>query len=285
MCRLLAYLGQPIFIHTLLYKPMNSLVKQSIHALESTIHVNGDGFGLSWYRADQTDPALYKADTPAWNDPNLQHLANKISTHCLLAHVRAASHGHVMLPNCHPFSWKNLSMMHNGTIHGFQFIKRTLQNALSDETFHWIEGNTDTEHFYALFIDQLNTQPPPHTTQHIADSLIRTIKQVQEWLSQKAPSNYMTLNLVVSDGYRMVAIRYISSDEQPAKSLHYAYGRSCEHSDGQLHIHPLDNSQNHMMLVSSEKLSNKQEDWQKVPRNHALTYEPGYPPSFISIPE
>ena len=47
MCRFIAYIGKPIFADELLLKPKNSLMKQSYHALEAEMTVNGDGLALA----------------------------------------------------------------------------------------------------------------------------------------------------------------------------------------------------------------------------------------------
>ena len=61
MCRFVAYLGSPIRIDEVIIKPSNSLIQQSYHALESTMTVNGDGFGLGWYDKEiQKDPRPVK---------------------------------------------------------------------------------------------------------------------------------------------------------------------------------------------------------------------------------
>lgn len=55
MCRLLAYLGSPIFLEYLLYKPEHSLIAQSYQPREMISGaVNADGFGVGWYH-DQKD--------------------------------------------------------------------------------------------------------------------------------------------------------------------------------------------------------------------------------------
>ena len=46
MCRWLAYQGRPIPIDTLLFKPVNSLIHQSLSAQRGHVPTNGDGFGL-----------------------------------------------------------------------------------------------------------------------------------------------------------------------------------------------------------------------------------------------
>ena len=125
MCRFLAYLGKPIFADALLLKPKNSLMKQSHHAQESDMTVNGDGFGIGWYNhARRIEPALFRSIRPAWNDENLSYNASMIRTNCLLAHIRAATQGGVSIHNSHPFQYKEFLMMQNGGIKDFGKIKR-----------------------------------------------------------------------------------------------------------------------------------------------------------------
>ena len=49
MCRLVAYLGHEVLLEDVLVKTINSIVMQSLHARESNMPTNGDGFGLGWY--------------------------------------------------------------------------------------------------------------------------------------------------------------------------------------------------------------------------------------------
>ena len=48
MCRWLAYAGPPLPLDELLFKPENSLIRQSLAATRGTVPTNGDGFGLGW---------------------------------------------------------------------------------------------------------------------------------------------------------------------------------------------------------------------------------------------
>jgi glutamine amidotransferase len=45
-----------------------------------------------------------------------------------------------------------LMWMHNGGIAEFDKIKRKLQNCLSEELFLFVQGNTDSEWAFALFL-------------------------------------------------------------------------------------------------------------------------------------
>src|SRR5438876_12361096 len=104
MCRLVAYLGKEVLLEDVLVKPVNSIVMQSLHARESTIPTNGDGFGVGWYASHiSPEPALFTSVFPAWNDRNLLNLTAKIKSSCFFAHVRAAGAGGVTNYNCHPF--------------------------------------------------------------------------------------------------------------------------------------------------------------------------------------
>jgi predicted glutamine amidotransferase len=46
MCRFIAYHGEPILMEDLITSPSHSLIRQSIHAMESRSETNGDGFGI-----------------------------------------------------------------------------------------------------------------------------------------------------------------------------------------------------------------------------------------------
>jgi glutamine amidotransferase len=68
-----------------LVKPENSIVMQSLHARESQMPTNGDGFGVGWYVPEISKmPALFTSISPAWNDNNLLHLTAKIKSPCFL---------------------------------------------------------------------------------------------------------------------------------------------------------------------------------------------------------
>ena len=49
MCRYAAYLGPPLVLSQLIYKPPNSLVHQAKEAMQSSTRINADGFGVAWY--------------------------------------------------------------------------------------------------------------------------------------------------------------------------------------------------------------------------------------------
>jgi predicted glutamine amidotransferase len=133
-------------------EPEHAMLQLAIKAQCCSTPVNADGFGICWYIPEVHVPGVFKDITPAWNNPNLKQISRAIKSPCFFAHVRAASAGGVNYPNCHPFTFKNLSFMHNGTVPYFKQIKRSMLTHVSERAFHLIQGTTDSEMMFAMFV-------------------------------------------------------------------------------------------------------------------------------------
>lgn len=275
MCRFLAYMGEPIILNDLLYKPKNSLICQSYNAKELEEPLNGDGFGIGWYVHEVGDvPAVFVSTQPAWSNRNLRSIAPCIRTSCLIAHVRAASVGEVTEANCHPFQYNRLLMMHNGGIENFHKIKRTLRSRLSDTMYTWIKGQTDSEHIYALFLDKIlpfEQQLDVHLIANALEETLREIVQIKELHGLTEPSYF---NLCVTDGKSIVATRYVTHQDHDALTLYHSKGGKYEcQDDGHCRmVH--DGNDTDAVLIVSEKLTDADSDWQEVPRNHFVMVTP-----------
>ncbi len=268
MCRFAAYLGSEIFISSLVTEPSHSIIHQSYHAKERIEPLNGDGFGIGWYAPQFcSTPALFKEVSPAWSNQNLKDIARVTKSSCIFAHVRAATiGGQSTRANCHPFSWKKYLFMHNGTVFGFEKIRRLLRRGLSDEAYNLIKGNTDTEHIFALFIDLIKPLKSP-TAEQLANALMGAIRKIETLKDQVGLETPSSLNLVISDGQSMVATRYVSSGEG-ANSLYILTGSQLSCEDGQCSMDEGSNA----VLVVSEPLSNSPR-WQKIGNNHLITVD------------
>lgn len=270
MCRFLAYLGTSIVIDALLFQPKNSLVHQSFHAQEIKEPLNGDGFGMGWYVPSISEtPAVYTSPMPAWSDRNLRHLAPKVSSPCIFSHVRASSMGSVSQLNCQPFQYENYLFMHNGEIRGFSQIKRNLRRNLSDEIYEWIEGETDSEHFFALFLNRLLKKNKTSGVRFLSDTLIETIDELEVLKMKHGVQQASSLNIVMTDGSCLVGIRYISKGyETMPPTLYYSSGKLCTCDNGISHMES--SSCDKAVLVVSEKLTDYQDEWNEVPPNHLI---------------
>lgn len=281
MCRLVAYIGYDILLADVLVKPEDSLVKQSLRAKESSVPTNGDGFGVGWYMPQiSVNPSLFLSVSPAWNDENLLHLTAKIKSSLFFAHVRAASIGGVNNYNCHPFIHKNWMFMHNGSINDFLAIKRPLRNLLDNDLYNWIRGETDSEHFFALFL-QLSKGKDMTNLSIVADVLQTTFDTVAQLLKKFGKPGASYYNICLTDGHRILASRYCTEKSIEPESLHYLEGRYFWSKTE--YLKEIKTEPHYCVVVASEMLTDFNSQWRTVPANHLLLIEKDYTIQIRSI--
>jgi predicted glutamine amidotransferase len=261
----------------LLIKPKNSLLQQSYHALESEMTVNGDGFGIGWYNLSRRrEPALFRSIRPAWNDENLSYNASMIESNCLMAHIRAASQGGVSIPNSHPFHYKEYLMMQNGGIKDFLKIKRRLINRLDEDLFQWIQGQTDTQYIFALFLTFLKetkVEETPLTLDQIGSCLSQTFAEIEIMKKEVGLTSASLYNLVLTNGKELIATRYSTKPDEQTRSLHIAGNAECYIcEEGFLRVRN-SKSKDRAVVISSEALSSNKDIWKEVPENHFIMVE------------
>jgi glutamine amidotransferase len=277
MCRFIAYLGRPIIVDELLLKPKNSLVHQSYGAEEMSQTLNGDGFGLGWYvHGISQKPGLFRSISPAWNNNNLIYNAPLIQTDCLFAHVRAASEGAISEANSHPFHYEQFLMMHNGVVPYFPKIKRRLLSLLNDELFLWVKGQTDSEHVFALLMQHfvnLRGSASSISTQQIKQGFQQTIDVIQNLKRDAGIAHEVsTFNMMITDGHRVFGTRFSSDPERETRTLYYSSGSKFECENGKSTM-VQDDSGKQAVLIVSEKLNRRDEDWTPIPHNHFISVE------------
>jgi glutamine amidotransferase len=250
MCRLLGYLGLPISLDHLLYKPEHSLIVQSYQPQEMTAGLlNADGFGVGWFHPQKADlPYIYKNILPIWSDINLPHLSRYLESHCILAYVRSATPPlAVDFSNCQPFTQQKLLFIHNGFIHNFRStLYRSIRDHLNDPAYQLITGSTDSEHIFALIVNELLNFPDLP----LEIAVRRTLIFLRE-LAKTYPV-YFSANLILSDGQQLVATRY--ANRHPTPSLYWL-------RDAPLYANSV--------LIASEPLFVG--DWQSIPEQNMIT--------------
>jgi len=270
MCRFVLYLGPPVTLSSLITEPEHSIINQSYQSREREEPLNGDGFGVVWYMPDiSPQAALFRSITPAWSNQNLRHLARMTRSSCVLAHVRAATPGlPVTETNTHPFVWQSYAFMHNGVVAGFAGIKRALLDRLGEEAYRMIEGTTDSEHVFALFLEALLRHPQDEPERRMADALSGAVRDVLALCEEAGVLDPCYLNLAVSDGRRAVVCRYTNGREESAASLHLHTGKIYVCRDGVCAmVEP--GAGGHAVIVASEPLS-ADPGWSVVPPNHVV---------------
>lgn len=295
MCRFTLYLGPPVRLSTLLIEPRHSLILQSYRSEERAEPLNGDGFGVGWYAPRLShEPAVFHAITPAWNNRNLASIAQAVASPCILAHVRAATMGmEVNLANCHPFQYGSYLLMHNGSIGGFSKVRRHLLDELTDEAFSVVRGSTDTEHLFAVFVDEIirngcpvdprhgNGTPPlpdedrPDAARELAERLSGALARVLSLVREFADGAPSFLNVAVADGHHAAISRFTDSPDERPESLHFLPGELYEPT-GRRFPQRRAGDEGDAMVVSSERLTDDPA-WKDVPVNSIVVLDRYHP--------
>jgi len=255
MCRWLAYSGDPIPLAELILKPSHSLLDQSKEARLMHSTTNGDGFGVGWYGFGET-PGRYRSILPAWNDPNLNDLAEHVRSRLFMAHVRAATMTAVQQTNCHPFRHGRWLFLHNGVIREFEKFRRELMLAVDPRYFNYITGTTDSEVLLYLAMTHGMQQDP-------LGALAKMAWMVEQAGRAQGIENPLTMTIGLSDGDTLYAVRYASGGEQ--LSLYYNRDASALAD-----IDPkVMRASGNAMIVVSEPLTALSEKWALIPESNA----------------
>src|SRR5918996_5014561 len=152
MCRVLAYLGQPVSLAHVLFESDSSLVRQSYSPRMMATFLNLAGFGMvAWdpHSVNADDPFTYRVSTLPAFDRNLRNLAAKLAPTCLIAHVRGVTYGEheiITETNLHPFRFHGarVALAHNGHLREFARMRYDLVRHIRPELAQSIAGTTDS---------------------------------------------------------------------------------------------------------------------------------------------
>ena len=255
MCRWMAYSGAPILVEELVFRPVHSIIDQSLHAQVEGVTTNGDGFGIGWYGDDLSKPAVLKSVHPAWNDQDLREVAGQVRTPLMFAHVRASSGTPVQRSNCHPFRHGRWLWMHNGSLAMFREIKRDLQMAVDPSLYADIEGSTDSETLFFLALTFGLAEDPP-------TAVARAVGFVEDVGHRHGVEYPVHMTAAASDGESIWAFRY--SSERATSSLYYSTDVS---QVRQLHpdLEVLNELGDDTRFIVSEPLRDLPGAWNEVP--------------------
>jgi glutamine amidotransferase len=165
--------------------------------------------------------------------------------------------------------------MHNGGIGGWKYVKRRLAASLRDEWFIFVQGGTDSEWAFALFLDSLskmgfNPSKPPspggfgHTV--LRKAILETIKRINDFIKEipeecREEDCRSLLNFAVTDGSSVVCTRYVSSRTDEAASLFWSSGtnwrETCEEGQSKKGDYKMERRDKgaDIVLVASEPLT------------------------------
>jgi glutamine amidotransferase len=291
MCRVLAYLGEPLPVRSLLFDPDNGLVAQSYSPRMMNTFLNLAGFGMqAWDPAslDPAEPFSYRTTTLPSFDRNLRFLAAKVAPTCLVAHVRGVTYSDeavVADTNLHPFRFPGVHVVlaHNGHLRQFPRMRYSLVEHVRPELAQRIEGTTDSEWIYALILSQLDDPYGLPETRELADATARALRILRTVRAAHGIDTSSPVNLCLSTGRAVVATRfsfdygwYPPEDEMletdlPFVSLWYALGGEYEQRDGDWQMTVADAPRS--VIIASEPLTTEHSSWLEVPEYSMLTAE------------
>jgi len=338
MCRLFAYVGrEAALLEDVLIVPKHAITKQ-IHdhflpgLVETSLRAepqedrlqakkeadlrnklfNIDGFGVAYYTNTAQEyneaigwamPTLYKTVAPALTDPTFGYLCGNTDSLCVFAHVRATSSSAVVEVNNHPFAFGRHIFAHNGEISNIKIIRRRLAEEVAQKYYNQIEGTTDSEHMAALYMTNLGDQDKAYTVQEMKTALLKTVKTVhalQDELVAGKDKEASSLNLAVSDGKKLVALRWRNSATEQPPSLYISTtagvalnrkypGTSNDTAEPHEAVHPkgakdLNRTQNTSeqlpqhghaahVIVASEPTTFNKNQWRLIEKNHVVTVD------------
>jgi glutamine amidotransferase len=291
VCRVLAYLGEPLPARSLLYDPDNSLVRQSYSPRMMITYLNLAGFGMQAWDPSSLlpeHPFTYRVTTLPSFDRNLRSLSSKLAPTCLVAHVRGVTYSDEAIvadTNLHPFRFPGAGVVlaHNGHLRQFPRMRYALVEHVRPELVRHIEGTTDSEWIYALVLSQLDDPYGRPETRELADAVANALRIMRKVRAAHGIDTSSPVNLCVSTGRAVVATRfsfdygwYPPEDEMletdlPFVSLWYTTGGAFTQLDGDWKMTASDPPRS--VIIASEPLTTDASTWLEVPEYSMLTAE------------
>ena len=198
MCRLIAYLGDPITPRHLVFGGEHSLHEQSWAPRELLSgSINADGYGVVWYAHGR--PGRVAEARPIWYDTELPATLAAISSRCVIAALRNGTPGSpVDRSGLLPLVFDRWCFVLNGFVPDFRRSHmRALRARLPDDLYAELRGASDSETLFLLTVEALRQSAS------MTEALEVTAKLVHNRVGEEEAQ----LNMVISDGDRIVAIR------------------------------------------------------------------------------
>lgn len=289
MCRVLAYLGQPIGLSDVLFDTDSSLVRQSYSPRMMNTFLNLAGFGMTAWDDRSIhceEPFVYRATQLPEFDRNLRSLSTKLDPTCLIAHVRGVTHsGDEMVgeSNLHPFRFKGakVALAHNGHLRQFVRMRYDLVDRIRPELAQCIEGTTDSEWIYALILSQLDDPYGRPEAEELAEATMAALRILREVRDKHGIDTSSPVNLCLSTGNVLLATRFsfdygwypdedaMLETDLPYVSLWYTVGGEYVRRENGFGMEASDRPQS--LLIASEPLTVDISTWLEVPEYSMIT--------------
>ena len=192
MCRLLAY-------HSPKPTTFNQLLGDDFQSFVELANQHCDGWGIA--TSSSTKAKLYKEPLAATAS---NHFATELATSnsaIALLHLRWATPGlGINQNNTHPFTYQDISFMHNGSITPFD----CLDSLIAPEYLALAAGTTDSERYFLYLLTQIKSLG-------FVDGVLSAISYI------KNNCDYTSLNMMISNKDTLICLCLYNLDRVPER--------------------------------------------------------------------
>jgi glutamine amidotransferase len=271
LCRFYALRASaPTAVRCCLVEAPNSLLTQSRHDLRGFEHADGWGIAAHGETAsggglaapDAAGWALERRADPAHDGVRFRAAAARTCATTVLAHVQRATVGAVAPENTHPFRHRRWTFLHNDTVPYFAEIRDELLAELPAAHRQAIAGSTDSEHLFHFILARHERAPE----RPLLVTLQQALERVIRWCRARGQEPHLGLNVLLTDGTRMVGSRW----QRTLHCLERSGPAACP-ACGRPHASGADDAYR-ALLIASEPLTH--ESWPEVPERSVFEVTP-----------
>ena len=262
MCRLYGLqANEPTKIECSLVRAQNALMEQSKRDLTGLTH--GHGWGVASH--PDGAPFVEKQAWAAYHGEHFQKIAARIYSKSVIAHVRRATVGPPGIENTHPFVHGFWLFAHNGTVPNFDLVRDRMLKETDPLHRTEIHGSTDSEHLFRFLMSLWEHNPE----RPLIETLRIGLEQVIDWCREIDPTKKIGLNVIWTDGERMVGSRL-------NRSLWYLERDGVVRCEvcGETHVHHSAKEHYRAVEIASEPITH--EHWLQVPNGTVFSVDPDY---------
>ena len=192
MCRLLGYSSQsPTTFGEVVGENFNQFVKLADD--------HCDGWGIA--TSDSKNADLYKEPVAATKSDNFKEQLESHKSKAALLHLRWATAGMAINENnTHPFTYQDISFIHNGSITPFD----CLDLLIDPDLLKMAMGSTDSERYFLYLLTQIKSLG-------FIDGVITGLKYI------KSNCNYSSINMMIINDQSFIAASIYNQDRIPER--------------------------------------------------------------------
>jgi len=270
----------PSRAHRSLLAAENALAAQSIG--------HPDGWGIGWFVDD--DAYVLKTAKAAHACERFQRTCERLASHTFVVHVRRATVGEIDPVNAHPFRFGRWLFAHNGTIFGFDELRRTLDPEIPPHLASQILGDTDSERLFFWLLARFEEQglDPTGRRPSSAEGAAAIVRASLLTLDQRALGLGLErplVNVLLTDGRVMIGHRAGMPLHLSTQKLVCADAPTCPAVKVCLErTRPAGQPVNHLLLAS-EPIGQNENHWEVVPDGATIVLDASFQLNVTPPPE